>query len=78
MVKRIGAADRRDGVMARNVAVGGGSGVTGVETVAGTDAGTGDAGTGKSGTVTDFSAFLRCRYSRARSAGVLVAFLGLG
>jgi hypothetical protein len=78
MVKRIGAADRRNGVIAPDVAVGGGSGVTGVETVAGTDAGTGDAGTGKSGAATDFSAFLRCRYSRARSAAVLVAFLGLG
>jgi hypothetical protein len=59
--------------------------VTGVETVAGTDAGTGvetvagtDVATGKSGAATDFSAFLRCRYSRARSAALLVAFLGLG
>jgi hypothetical protein len=90
-VKRIGAAWRRDGgVTERTATVEGGSGVTGVETVAGTDAGTvagtdaatvagTDAGTGdgKSVTVTDFSARFRCRYSRARSAGVL-PFLGLG
>jgi hypothetical protein len=43
---------QRDGVTARNVTVGRGSGVTGVKIVAGTDAGTGNAGA---------AAFLRSR-----------------